>query len=244
MSKFSEKAEKIFLGVAEAIVSDVQDKARHYSKDDRFSQEARQQYAGVSASMECARDNLHNLRKKIGKEPSCESVYEGDDYYEPDNHEFSNEIRDYKACSEESNPKSFTNPQLTIHQQTSSSSNSDLGNMTLAQWDASWINVGTFNNIDFKSISDKDIGLVKLILNEKAMYLTRAIDISNGAIKSKINELRLQSEIGKSKIGKLISQNYQSLEIGVLVVGNDVKAINSVRNLEREYIKLLKCEWI
>lgn len=107
----------------------------------------------------------------------------------------------------------------------------------------SWKYVGTLDNLDSSDLRHV-VGLYKAVMNEKIVYIGRAIEYNNGGLKKRLADYTRESDSSrKHKSGQLMNQNASNLKIYIMITGSDSQASDRARELEVEMINRYRPEW-
>ena len=118
----------------------------------------------------------------------------------------------------------------------------DLNGKTLLQWDSLCMPIGTLSQKKFMSC--KKIGLYKAILNNKIVYIGRAVEYSNGGLSKRLNDYVRNSDSGRKSAAGCKMHAYRGLlNIEILEIGDNENDVALVKLLERIYIYDLKPKW-
>ena len=114
---------------------------------------------------------------------------------------------------------------------------------TVAEWDETWNPIGCLKTVDLMPYKHC-VGLYMLSIDDKIVYVGRAIELNNGGILKRLTDYRRKSDIGrKSKSGKLIFNNLDKIVTDILIVGNTKEAIETTKTLEKIFISKYQPEW-
>ena len=234
------KVEKFALGAAEFFVDSMAQQAKSYSNINKFSEEYREQYAELSDGLSTLSEHIHDFKNRDKKIEE----FEENEFYE----NFSYGLYD-ESTSENSNecpniqPKKYDSCEKIKKQRELSASNIEIGGISLEDWDSLWLDYGKLTTLCIEDISNSKVGLIKLICNNKVVLIVRAINLKSGGIQNKLTEIIMKKH-NNMRISKKIDENYNNINVEILEVGCDNKAINICRNLEMKMIKTYQPLWL
>ncbi|PTV95046.1 hypothetical protein C8C76_13036 [Halanaerobium saccharolyticum] len=118
-----------------------------------------------------------------------------------------------------------------------------IGNKTFEEWQEQWIEIGEYKNIDFSKYN-KNIGIYKIILDKKVVYIGRATEYDNGGFRKRLSDYTRKSESARSyNSGKKLKQNIKNADIEIIIVGNDLAAVEITKRLEHLMIAIHWPKW-
>lgn len=138
----------------------------------------------------------------------------------------------------------------TYIRSSSSSSSSSIGKKetifggkTVAQWDSQWISIGMLKTADLSQYNHC-VGLYRHVVNGTTKYVGRAIELNNGGFRKRLNDYRRESNSArKHSSGQTIYQHLDEIETFILVIGNDLDAVEVTRKLEGQFVRKYNPEW-
>lgn len=114
------------------------------------------------------------------------------------------------------------------------------GGFTLDQWDKRWIRLGNLEDLTIENLKpyNKSIGLYKATENGTVKYIGRAIEYNNGGFRKRLRDYVRPSDSGrKHQSGQRMNSNAENLVISILIVGNSVAQVETVKELEKTMIQ-------
>lgn len=95
---------------------------------------------------------------------------------------------------------------------------------TLREWDAEWLPVqGGFTVLH--SDLRHHVGLFQASLGRNTMYIGKAVEFKNGALRKRLSDFRRESPSGREHYGAMrIYDHLDELELHVLITGSDKAA--------------------
>lgn len=127
-------------------------------------------------------------------------------------------------------------------------------NKILDMIDSLWDNVGTLGKFTVDkelkpgkiSISylNKSVGIYKAILNNKVVYIGRAKEYKNGALRKRLMDYVRDSDSGRdTPSGKKMHENKDKIFIKVIVIGEGEECMETADYLEKLMIHKYNPEW-
>ncbi len=234
------KVEKFVLGTAEFLIDSMSEQAKTYSKNSKFSQEYREQYAELSEGLETLSQNINNFKNRDSRVEEYEDDEWCEDFLDHSYNESNSEISKEETKRQS---KKYNSNEKKVFQRGTANSNSDLGTNSFEDWDSLWMDIGKITNLSLEDISNNKVGLIKLICNGSTVLILRAISLKNGGIRNKLAEI-VAKKYSNRRITKEINENYDFIDVEILEIGKDDKAINVCRNLETKMIKAYNPLWL
>ena len=227
---------KYALKASEFVLEDMSHTAQRQSKSKKFTEEQREQYASMADSLKSMSSSLSDYRERLEQADSSIEIDELD-------FDGSDDPQDYEGPEEESisNHATYDNPQKAKIQLKRSSSYDVADLCSVEEWDSKWVYIGNWS--DIKKSKYNQVGLIRFVIGDDTVFITRAIELKRGGISQRLQEL--QNSIGKrSMIAHKISENYNSICVWILEVGDSDKAIDLCRNLEKLMVKQYEPLWL
>ena len=229
-----ENAGRIFMGIVEAGANTMQKNAERNARDKRKSDEYRDRYSEIASGFGELKQAAHDYKEHIGQ--NHDEDYEDDDYvyndYEDENNDAIEPRRiDYK--------KNYVNAEKANQQAT----NATITSRVDISVKEHWIKLGYLKAIKHDVLLENNVGIIRLLLNNEVVYIVRAIELSNGGISRKIDDLKNNAKngrIGCLKINKYIDE----IEVECLCVGNDETAVINSRKMEKILIQKYDPIWL
>lgn len=127
-------------------------------------------------------------------------------------------------------------------------------NKILDMIDSLWDDVGVLGTLTTddkwekgkKSISylNKSVGIYKAILDNKVVYIGRAKEYDNGALRKRLMDYVRDSESGRNtSSGKKMHENKDNIFIKVIVIGEGEECMETADYLEKLMIHKYNPEW-
>jgi hypothetical protein len=117
------------------------------------------------------------------------------------------------------------------------------GTKTFDDWDSEWICLGPLATANL-SPHNKAIGLYRHVVGGKTVYIGRAIEWNNGGFRKRLSDYRRDSDSGRTHTsGKTININLDKIITYVLIVGYDNSAVETTKQLEKQFILHYSPEW-
>ena len=234
---------KALLGIVEVGAGAMQSQARTRSRDRKMSEEYRNKYSEMADSFGNIKSVTHDYKEKMGTDDALDDY----DNYCEENYELSDKST-YNSfdLSTNDNRRIFDKRKYAENednQKKCASSDTDIGLLSIEEWDRKWQQRGKFDELNDNLDFENSVGLIRFIYNDHIVYITRAIDLKNGGIDRKLQEL-LNYTGKKGRIYGLLTKYHNDIYVETLLVGNESAAINICRNIERELIKKNKPEWM
>ena len=114
---------------------------------------------------------------------------------------------------------------------------------SLSTWDRKWINIGPLESANLSPYNNC-VGLYRHLVDDKTVYIGRAIELGNGGFRKRLSDYRRPSDSGrKHPSGQTIYANLHKITTYILVVGYDEDAIKRSIFLEKQFIAKYKPEW-
>ena len=224
-----DSTKKLLAGIAEAGADYIARQAKHYSKLKTIPEEYRDGFYGL-------KDSIGDYKENIGSCPDAAS-----ESYSPPSVE--TEICT-SAPSDTSIPKTYFDEEKSREQELNATSNDDIGELSVDEWEKRWHNCGKLHDVKLDDIPEDVVGLVRLLYNGELCYLVRSIELGRGGIRRTVAGLMDLSTKKKTLAHRMIKENFNSLILDILPIGGDNAAINVCRNLERTLISKYNPLWM
>lgn len=139
--------------------------------------------------------------------------------------------------------KGIAQEALNTATQTDTFKNKLYGDKTINQWNQKWINIGMPKNANLTPYNHC-VGLYRHVINEKTMYIGRAIELNNGGFRKRLSDYRrLSDSARKRESGRTINGHLDEIQTRVLIVDDDHEAVEIAKQLEGPFIKMYRPEW-
>ena len=234
-NKKLEKAGKIFLGVVESGIDCMESSARLYAGNRKTPNEYKRKYLDMAENLSGIKDVVHDYKNRLGNEAEVEEKF-NDEYVEKTKTYSQEQLVSYI-------PKCYDNREKAKRQEETASETIPINNDEICEWEKEWKFLGKLKNVNCKNIELEKAGLIRLSLNDEIVYLVRAIEINNGGISKKISSFQVISD-KKTGINAKISNNFNEIMVEVICIGNDNKAVDLCRHLEKILIKKYSPKWM
>jgi len=117
------------------------------------------------------------------------------------------------------------------------------GNNSFREWNEKWKEIGYLKDANLKPYN-KDVGLYRLKLDNRVVYIGRATELNNGGIRKRLSDYRRDNDSARNyKSGRKINNNIDNIIADILVVGNTEEAISITISLEDKFIKHYNPLW-
>jgi len=118
-----------------------------------------------------------------------------------------------------------------------------IDNKSFKDWQEKWTYIGKYKNIDLSKYNE-NIGIYKIILGGKVVYIGRAIEYDNGGFRKRLSDYTRKSKSSrKYSSGKKLNQNIKKADIEIIIVGNDLSAVETTKRLEHLMIAIHWPKW-
>lgn len=234
MSEFTSIVKKVAVGIAEAGVSSIQCTAETYSKSKNIPDEYREAYSDISNRLANVKSNLHDYRHSIGKNTPPNNSYD----FEEDTINFDLDVEPTNNNTTVSIPsekpifKNYYNQEkasVQLNSATKSTTN-------LTESNLKWYSLGYLKDIDSKNLPVSGVGIIKLTIDDTPLYVIRAIELNNGGIQKKLNDLQNNNAKNKSKMYTKIDDNIDKIKVDIACLGNDSNAVANTRKIEKDLL--------
>lgn len=117
------------------------------------------------------------------------------------------------------------------------------GQYTYKEWDSSWKRIGALASVDL-SPYNHFVGLYRLILNGKTVYIGRAVEYDNGGFRKRLSDYRRESDSARKRSsGRQIHENLNEIQVDLLIVGSTYEDAQVAKTLEPLFIGKYQPEW-
>lgn len=117
------------------------------------------------------------------------------------------------------------------------------GDYTYEQWNRKWVSIGPLVSANLTPYN-QSVGLYRHKMNNKVVYIGRAIELNNGGFRKRLSDYRRESDSArKHTSGRMINENLNRITTDVLIVGDTSQAIEVTKELERVFVGKVRPEW-
>src|SRR5699024_12065269 len=93
-------------------------------------------------------------------------------------------------------------------------------NNLFREWNEKWKEIKYLKDANLKPYN-KDVGLYRLKLDNRVVYIGRATELNNGGIRKRLSDYRRDNDSARNyKSGRKINNNIDNIITDILVVGN------------------------
>lgn len=231
-----EKIGKVLLNIADIGVDSMRNQANLRSRDRKISEEYRERYTELADGLGNIKDTISEYKNRIGQ-----SIDQADSFGEYNNYSEENDNQDYiknfnQCLEQKQESKCYENIEKAYIQKQSALLTNDIVCDDVDEWDRKWIGLGKLKDFSSSDCSLLGVGIVKLSLPDSSVYINRAIELNNGGVLSKIKSLQELRINKNSKEYAKIKQYIADCDLSVIVVGDDLRAVDISKKIEKKFL--------
>jgi excinuclease UvrABC nuclease subunit len=118
-----------------------------------------------------------------------------------------------------------------------------IGSKSFKEWQEKWISIGQYKNVNLSKYN-KNIGIYKIIVDREVVYIGRAVEYDNGGFRKRLSDYTRKSVSSrKYSSGGKINKNIKNADIEIIIVGNDLSAVETTKRLEHLMIAIHWPKW-
>lgn len=127
----------------------------------------------------------------------------------------------------------------------SQNKNKTMGGRTTDQWDSTEINIGILGTLQGSLTRyNRCVGVYKAYYRGKLVYIGRALELTNGGFRKRLTDYIRESDSARGTGSSSKMNMYKNeINIGIIIVGTDEKAIEITTQLEKMLIGKYRPEW-
>lgn len=162
------------------------------------------------------------------------------------NPEFSQKVKEEKEKIEKARAKLYTGNSSSTAVKVDANNQMVFGGLTVSQWNSRWIRLGMLGSLTLEDLSpyNSNIGLYKAEMKGQVAYVGKAIEYSNGGFRKRLRDYVRDSDSARTHgSGKKMNEHADQLHLSILVVGNSLEEVETVKALEIAMISKLNPSW-